>query len=238
MKSSEFRGSAMDRLLAEIEAEMRMTRRETGRDRLDPRVASALRAVPRHHYVPDAERDAAYANIPLPIGHGQTISQPFIVALMTELLDLEPESVVLEVGAGSGYQAAVLSRLAGRVYSLELRPELADAARRRLEAHGCDNVTVIQADGYQGWPEEAPYDAIIVTAASPDVPAPLREQLADGGRLVAPVGPRYSQQLIRIRREGDQYRRENLLGVAFVPLIGEHGWDKRGTVRWGEEEPE
>ena len=221
MTSSEFRGSAMDRLLAEIEAEMRMTRRETGRDRLDPRVASALRAVPRHHYVPDAERDAAYANIPLPIGHGQTISQPFIVALMTELLDLEPESVVLEVGAGSGYQAAVLSRLAGRVYSLELRPELADAARRRLEAHGCDNVTVIQADGYQGWPEQAPYDAIIVTAAAPRIPPALIDQLKIGGRMVIPVGETWGPQNLQlvVRQEDGTPEIRNVLAVAFVPLV-------------------
>ena len=221
MTSSELRGSAMDRLLAEIEAEMRMTRRETGRGRLSLRVASALRAVPRHHYVPDAERAAAYANIPLPIGDGQTISQPFIVALMTELLDLEPESVVLEVGAGSGYQAAVLSRLAGRVYSLELRPELADAARRRLEAHGCDNVTVIQADGYQGWPEQAPYDAIIVTAAAPRIPPALIEQLKIGGRMVIPVGETWGPQNLQlvIRKEDGTPEIRNVLAVAFVPLV-------------------
>lgn len=221
MTSSEFRGSAMDRLLAEIEAEMRMTRRETGRGRLSPRVASALRAVPRHHYVPDAERAAAYANIPLSIGHGQTISQPFIVALMTELLDLESDSIVLEVGAGSGYQAALLSQLAARVYSLELRRELADAARRRLAAHGCDNVTVIQADGYQGWPEQAPYDAIIVTAAAPRIPPALIEQLKVGGRMVIPVGETWGPQNLQlvVRQADGTPAVRNVLAVAFVPLV-------------------
>ena len=162
---------ALERLLAEIQSDMRMTRYETGRDRLAPRVEAALRSVARHEFVPPDERSAAYANIPLSIGEGQTISQPFIVALMTELLDLTPDSVVLEVGAGSGYQAAVLSRLAARVYTVELRRTLADSARDRLRRLGCTNVEVHQGDGYGGWPDEAPYDAIIVTAAAPSIPS-------------------------------------------------------------------
>jgi protein-L-isoaspartate(D-aspartate) O-methyltransferase len=145
---------------------------------------------------------------------------------------------VLEIGTGSGYQAAVLALIAGEVISVERLPRLAEEARRTLAELGYDNVRVVVGDGTQGWPEEAPYDAIMVTAASPEVPAPLLQQLADGGRLVAPVGPRHTQQLVRVRREGEEFGREDLLGVAFVPLIGEHGWDKRGSVHWWEEEAE
>jgi protein-L-isoaspartate(D-aspartate) O-methyltransferase len=203
----------------------------------DERVLEAMRAVPRHEFVPVHLRGASYRDAPLPIGEGQTISQPYIVAYMTAALKLSGEDKVLEVGTGSGYQAAVLAHIADRLITVERLPRLAQEAREKLAELGYDNVMVVVGDGTQGWPDEAPYDAIIVTAASPDVPEPLREQLADGGRLVAPVGPRYSQQLVRIWREGDTYRIDNLLGVAFVPLIGEHGWDRRGSVRWGEEEP-
>jgi protein-L-isoaspartate(D-aspartate) O-methyltransferase len=204
----------------------------------DERVLEAMRAVPRHQFVPAHLRGAAYRDAPLPIGEGQTISQPYIVAYMTAALELTGDERVLEVGTGSGYQAAVLALIAEQVISIERLPRLATEARERLAELGYDNVAVVVGDGSQGWPDEAPYDAIMVTAASPDVPAPLRWQLGEDGRLVAPIGPRYSQQLVRIRRAGHRFRSENLLGVAFVPLIGEHGWDKRGSVRWGEGEPE
>ena len=200
---------------------MRMTRYETGRDRLSPAVEAALRAVPRHEFVPAGERAAAYANIPLPIGDGQTISQPFIVALMTEMLDLAPASVVLEIGAGSGYQAAVLSLLADRVYTVELRRSLADAARDRLARLGYANVDVRHGDGYQGLPEHAPYDAIIVTAAAPSVPPALVAQLGARGRMMIPVGavwgPQKLQLLTRVATGGIEVR--DVLDVAFVPLV-------------------
>jgi protein-L-isoaspartate(D-aspartate) O-methyltransferase len=201
----------------------------------DERVLEAMRAVPRHCFVPEHMRGSAYRDSPLPIGQGQTISQPYIVAYMTETLELAGGEKVLEIGTGSGYQAAILAHIAGEVISVERLARLAEEARNTLSDLGYDNVRVVVGDGTEGWPEEAPYDAIMVTAASPDVPEPLREQLADGGRLVVPVGPRHTQQLVRIRREGDAFRREHLLDVAFVPLIGEHGWDKRGSVHWGEE---
>ena len=204
----------------------------------DERVLEAMRAVPRHEFVPPHLRGSAYRDAPLPIGEGQTISQPYIVAYMTAALELSDEDKVLEVGTGSGYQAAILAQIARQVISVERLPRLAGEARQKLAELGYDNVSVVVGDGTQGWPDEAPYDAIIITAASPEVPDPLRWQLAERGRLVAPIGPRYSQQLVRLRREGDEFRSENLLGVAFVPLIGEHGWDKRGSVRWGEEGPE
>jgi len=203
----------------------------------DERVLEAMRAVPRHCFVPEHIRGSAYRDVPLPIGEGQTISQPYIVAYMTAALELTGHEKVLEVGTGSGYQAAVLAYLVARVISVERLPRLAGEAREKLAHLGYGNVHVIVGDGTHGWPDEAPYDAIMVTAASPDVPEPLRWQLAEGGRLVAPIGPRYSQQLVRIRREEDAFRTENLLGVAFVPLIGEYGWGTRGSVRWGEEAP-
>jgi len=211
----------LERLLAEIRAEMQMTRRETGRGRLSPSVEAALRSVPRHEFVPENERMAAYANIPLPIGDGQTISQPFIVALMTEMLDLTPESVVLEIGAGSGYQAAVLSRLAARVYTLELRRSLADTASERLTRLGYDNVEVAQGDGYQGWPEHAPYDAVMVTAAAPAIPPALVDQLKPGGRMMIPTGSQWGPQKLRLvtKSVDGEVEVQDVLDVAFVPLV-------------------
>jgi protein-L-isoaspartate(D-aspartate) O-methyltransferase len=179
---------------------------------------------------------SAYRDSPLPIGQGQTISQPYIVAFMTEQLALTGSERVLEVGTGSGYQAAILSLLAAEVITVERFPSLAQEASELLGRLGYDNVRVKVGDGSLGWPEEAPYDAIMVTAASPDVPEPLKEQLAEGGRLLAPVGPRWTQELVRIRRTGGRLHTEVLMGVAFVPLIGEHGWQNRGIVHreWGE----
>ena len=191
----------------------------------DPRVLEAMRRVPRHLFVPPDYRDLAYSDGPLPIGHGQTISQPFIVAYMTALLRLKGDEKVLEIGTGSGYQAAVLAHLAREVHTVERIPALAEQARQRLEALGLDNVTVHLGDGTLGLPELAPFDAILVTAAAPKVPQSLLDQLADGGRLVIPVGSRGVQYLERWLRFGDEFRRQVLDPVAFVPLIGEEGWD-------------
>ena len=193
----------------------------------DPAVRRALAAVPRHAFVPDALGAQAYANGALPIGQQQTISQPFIVARMTELLLLTGTEKVLEIGTGSGYQTAVLARLCARVISVERVGELASAARRRLADLRLNNITVLQADGTLGRSEYAPYDAILVTAGAPDVPRPLLAQLADGGRLVLPVGDSESQQLLRITRRGDSFERETFDDCRFVPLIGRFGWSPR-----------
>ncbi|MCR4405739.1 MAG: protein-L-isoaspartate(D-aspartate) O-methyltransferase [Anaerolineae bacterium] len=192
----------------------------------DPLVLAAMRQVPRHLFVPVEMRDSAYRDAPLPIGEGQTISQPYIVALMTEMLELTGEERVLEIGTGSGYQAAVLSLLAREVYTVERLPTLARRAEELLYQLGYHNVHVRVGDGTLGWSEYAPYEAIIVTAASPDIPPPLLDQLADGGRFIAPIGPRWTQTLVRVRRKGDKFHREHLTSVAFVPLVGEHGWNE------------
>ena len=191
----------------------------------DPRVLKVMRTVPRHRFVPRHLWDQAYQDYPLPIGEDQTISQPYIVAMMTEALELIGTEKVLEIGAGSGYQAAVLAELAKEIYTIERIASLAHSAEQALKDLGYQNVQVIVADGTLGWPPESPYDAIMVTAGAPQVPQPLVEQLARGGRLVIPVGDRYSQNLTRIRRtpEGD-LRTEYLGGCRFVKLIGEHGW--------------
>jgi len=194
------------------------------RDIVDPRVLDAMRTVPRHRFIPQNLHPMAYADGPLPIGNNQTISQPYIVALMTQMLELSPDDVVLEIGTGSGYQAAILSRLAHAVYSLERYPELGDRAARRLAELGCDNVEVHIGDGSQGLPDMAPFDAIVVTAAAPAIPGPLRAQLADGGRLVLPVGDERQQVLQRVRRTGPPWKIENLIPVMFVPLYGRHGF--------------
>ena len=200
----------------------------------DARVLDAMLKVPRHLFVPDENRYAAYADAPLPIGCRQTISQPYIVALMSELLELTGSETVLEVGTGSGYQAAVLAHLAKKVYSLERIEELANKARQTLHSLALDNVEVIVADGSCGLPEHAPYGGIIVTAAAPDVPDPLKEQLDDGGRLVLPVGGQTGQILECWQRLGGQFKREHVVPVSFVPLIGEHGWksDERPSSWW------
>ncbi len=186
----------------------------------DPRVLDAMRSVQRHRFVPAALESEAYDDHPLPIAEGQTISQPYIVAIMTELLELEPDDKVLEVGTGSGYQAAVLSEIVGQVFSIEIVEELADSAAKILEILGYENVTVRAGDGYQGWPGEDPFDAIIVTAAPEQIPAPLLQQLAEGGRLVIPVGG-YSQELIQVRKENGVLKRRAIIPVRFVPMTGE-----------------
>ena len=190
----------------------------------DPRVLAAMQQVPRHLFVPHASLEEAYGDFPLPIGHGQTISQPYIVAYMTERLGLRGDEKVLEIGTGSGYQAAILGLLAREVHTVERIPALAEAARRRLAELGYTNVAVHLSDGTLGLPQHAPYDAILVTAAAPEVPRPLLEQLADGGRLLAPVGDRGFQHLERWTRLGDIWQRQVMESVAFVPLIGQHGW--------------
>ena len=207
-------------LLNEIEAEFRDTARWTGRETLSPRVADALRAVRREAFLASDSQHAAYENRPLSIGHGQTISQPFIVALMTELLDLTPEDTVLEIGTGSGYQAAVLAEVAGKVYSIEVIPELAAKAPAALSGHGYDNIELRTGDGSAGWPEHAPFDAIIVTAAARDVPSALLDHLRPGGRLVIPVGPPNGDQelLLIIKDVVGETHRNTILPVAFVPL--------------------
>jgi protein-L-isoaspartate(D-aspartate) O-methyltransferase len=188
------------------------------------RVLAAMEKVPRHLFVPEDLRREAYADRPLPIGDGQTISQPYIVALMTDLLDPHIGDRILEIGAGSGYQAAILAELASGVITIERIPAVAARARRNLSAAGARPVEVVLGDGTLGYPLKAPYQGIIVTAGTPEVPPPLIGQLADRGRLVAPVGPHGVQELIRIVREGERIRREPHGGVVFVPLIGEHGW--------------
>jgi protein-L-isoaspartate(D-aspartate) O-methyltransferase len=186
----------------------------------DPRVLDALRSVERHLFVPDDVLDRAYDDSPLFIGHGQTISQPYIVALMTEVLETTPDSRVLEVGTGSGYQAAVLSGLVAEVYTIEIVEALGVAARERLARLGYDNVHVRVGDGYRGWPEEAPFDRIIVTAAPPEIPPALVEQLADPGRLVLPVGTTY-QELVLVEKRDGKVSRRTVTGVRFVPMV--HG---------------
>ncbi len=190
--------------------------------RLDPTVLEAMRAVPRHEFVPEQHRANAYENRPLPIGYGQTISQPFIVALMTDLLDADEDDVVLEIGTGSGYQAAVLSPLVGRVYSIEIVPELGASAAERIERLDFDNVETKVGDGYYGWPEAAPFDGIVVTAAASHIPPPLVEQLKPGGRMVIPVGGPFSaQQLMLVEKQEDGgITTRQLLPVQFVPFTG------------------
>jgi protein-L-isoaspartate(D-aspartate) O-methyltransferase len=185
----------------------------------DEATLRAMRKVPRHLFVPEALAGQAYDDHPLPIGHGQTISQPYVVAFMTEALGLRGGERVLEVGTGSGYQAAVLAEIAERVYTIEIVAPLAEEARVRLKELGYDNVEVRAGDGYRGWPEAAPFDAIMVTAAAPRIPEPLRRQLRDGGRLILPVGDEW-QELVVVTRTGDAFEEKQVLPVRFVPMTG------------------
>jgi protein-L-isoaspartate(D-aspartate) O-methyltransferase len=224
-KMAELHRAEMATLLRDIAWETEQCRSLLGRDALDARVLEAIARVPRHDFVPEAEAAYAYRNGPLPIGHGQTISQPFIVALMTDLLQTAPHHVVLEVGCGSGYQSAVLSHLAKHVYSLEIVAQLAQEAGERLARLGCDNVTVRHGDGYLGWSEHAPFDGIIVTAAAPEIPPPLIAQLKPGGRMVIPLGLPHSRQdlLLLEKNAAGEVSMRNVLPVAFVPLTRDHG---------------
>jgi protein-L-isoaspartate(D-aspartate) O-methyltransferase len=190
----------------------------------DPRVLEAMSTVPRHEFVPPEERALAYSDQPLPIGEGQTISQPFMVAAMAEAMELAGNERVLEVGTGCGYQAAVLALLARDVYTVEFQAALAEAARERLARLGYGNVYVKIGDGTLGWPEAAPYDAILVTAGAPSMPPPLLEQLAEGGRLVIPIGTPEFQELRRVRKKEGRTTQEVLYDCRFVPLLGRYGW--------------
>lgn len=212
---------ANQRMLEEIERDVHYTRHLLGLDRLSEPVHAALLKVPRHAFVPDALQDAAYDNNPLPIGEGQTISQPYIVAIMTELLALRPEQQVLEIGTGSGYQAAILAQLARQVYSIEIVDSLARRAAQRLRLLGFDNVQTRCTDGYHGWPEAAPFDAIVISAATAAVPSPLFEQLAPGGRLIVPLDAGFDQELVLFNKSpGGELSQRKLLPVAFVPMTG------------------
>jgi len=215
-------------MLAAIEADFDRTAGQTGLDAMPAAVRAAVAAVPRHRFVPEDARPFAYENRPLPIGHGQTISQPYIVALMTALLELQPQDRVLEIGTGCGYQAAVLAQLAARVDSVEIVPELAAQARETLAALGIAGVAVHTGDGHRGWPAGAPYDKIIATAAAPSLPPAWLEQLAPGGRLVAPLGERDGVQWLDVlhkRSNGSKgsIQRQTTIGVRFVPLTGGDG---------------
>lgn len=191
----------------------------------DETVLRAMREIPRHLFVPDALKSQAYKDNALPIASKQTISQPFIVARMTELLELNPQSKVLEIGAGSGYQTAILAKLADRIYAIERVPLLMKEAAARFEKLQINNVTLICADGSLGWKNHAPFDAILVAAGSPTIPEPLLNQLKIGGRLVIPIGEdQKTQRLIRVTRTANNFQTEDFGACAFVPLIGEHGW--------------
>ncbi len=221
---SETREKARTQMMREIEAEVRSTSRWIGKSALDDRVMAAMAKVPRHEFVPADMESAAYRNEPLPIGFGQTISQPYIVALMTDLIAPLQGGVVLEVGTGCGYQTAVLAEVVGRVFTIEVVKELAEQAQARLARLRYRNISFRVGDGYHGWPEHAPYDGVIVTAAASEIPPALIEQLKTGGRMAIPVGTLWSgQNLLEVRKdqEGRIHQRE-VLPVAFVPLTGKH----------------
>ncbi|KJR96729.1 MAG: protein-L-isoaspartate O-methyltransferase [Desulfobulbaceae bacterium BRH_c16a] len=223
-ESEESFTSAREELVQKIEEDVRSTRFYIDKESLDPKVMAAMRSVPRHEFVPRSLRSYAYENRPLAIGYGQTISQPFIVALMTDLLEVAPTDRVLEVGTGSGYQAAILAQLVQRVYTIEIIEPLAKEAEERLERLEMSNIKTRIGDGYYGWSEAAPFDAIIVTAAAGQIPPPLIRQLKEGGRMVIPVGSGFqTQQLLLITKEGeDRITTRQILPVVFVPLTGSH----------------
>jgi len=211
-------------MIREIEADVRSTRHYTGRSVLDERVMAALAAVPRHEFVPEAYREHAYENRPLPIGHQQTISQPYIVALMTDLLDVGEDAVVLDIGTGSGYQAAVLAEIVRRVYSIEIVPELGEEAAERLRRLGYKNVEVRVGDGFFGWPEKAPFDGILIAAATDEIPQPLLDQLKPGARMILPLGKAWGNQDLLVVEKGEDGKTQerSIIPVRFVPLTGDH----------------
>jgi len=194
-----------------------------GRDIVDARVLKAMSVLPRHRFVPDRLQAMAYQDTPLPIGRGQTISQPYIVALMSQLLAVEPGQRILEIGTGSGYQAAVLAEMDASVYSIEIAPELGHQAKKALDPLGYKTIHLKIGDGYQGWPQYAPFDGIIVTCAPTRIPEPLKIQLAEGGRMVIPVGPRNHQQLVLLTKEHGEIRQEKVVDVRFVPMVDASG---------------
>lgn len=212
----------VQQMLSDIREEFVYFQNILGKKSISDKVMSALAKVPREKFVPDTWRRLAFANGPVSIGEGQTISQPFIVAIMTELLEPEAEDVMLEVGTGSGYQAAVLAELVAHVYSIEIIPALAQSAQQRLCELGYENISIKQDNGYAGWPEYAPYDGVIVTAAAPHIPPPLLEQLKPGARLIMPVGYPYDfQELIMVEKDHDgTIDMRSIMGVSFVPLTG------------------
>jgi len=214
----------MAQMLRDIRQEVEFTKGWIGRDRLDARVMAAMKNVPRHQFIPEESRYAAYVNGPVAIGHGQTISQPYIVALMTDLLKPSADDVILEVGTGSGYQAAVLSHLVKKVYSIEIVAALAQEAAERLKRLHYANIEVRSGDGYLGWREHAPFEGIIVTAAAPTIPPPLIEQLKPGGNMVIPVGSPFGRQVLSVVSKDDSGHTvtNKLISVAFVPLTGNH----------------
>lgn len=200
--------------------EQMVKRQLESRDIKHPGVLAAFRKVPRHLFVNAANQPDAYADHPIPIGHGQTISQPYVVAFMTQALAPKPTDRVLEIGTGSGYQTAILAQVVAAIYAIEIVPELAELAQKNLGACGVSNVHVRHGDGRRGWPEHAPYDAILAAAAAEDVPPALKEQLVDGGRMILPVGGRDVQTLRLLRKEDGELRVEDLLDVRFVPMTG------------------
>jgi protein-L-isoaspartate(D-aspartate) O-methyltransferase len=212
----------VEKMMADIDSEVFYTRKMIGRESLDSRVMEAMRAVPRDKFVPDELKARAFDNGPLPIGHQQTISQPYIVALMSDLLNPDENDVILEIGTGSGYQTAILSCLVKQVYSMEFIKELCESASTRLKQLGYHNVKTCTGNGHKGWPEHAPYDGIIVTAAATHIPPALVEQLKPGGRLVIPVGMSgFHQELMLVEKDqGGETQVKSVLGVAFVPLVG------------------
>ena len=214
-------GDPVQAMLDEIAADTRETAARTGRAALSDRVMGAMSRVPRDVFVPDSLRASAWLNRPFPIGHGQTVSQPFVVALMTELANPQTRDRVLEIGTGSGYQTAILAELAESVFTVETIPELAAAARARLDSLGYDTIEYRTGDGHAGWPEAAPYDAIVVTAAPETVPEALTTQLAPGGRLVIPVGRRHEAQMLTLieKSPDSTLKAREILPVAFVPLV-------------------
>ncbi len=209
-------------MLADIDAEVEYTQHMIGKAALDARVMQAMGTVPRDEFVPANMKAAAFENGPLPIGYGQTISQPYIVALMTDMLEPEPDHTVLEIGTGSGYQTAILSQLCAKVYTMEVVPELSTAAATLFEKLGYKNIETRVGNGYQGWPDHAPYDGIIVTAAASYIPEALVDQLKPGGRMAIPVGMPYSHQELMLVTKDVQGKTDtrSVLGVAFVPLVG------------------
>ena len=210
----------LQRMLKDIENEVKFTRNYTGKNALDTRVMAAMKQVSRHEFIPRELHYRAYDNGPLSIGSGQTISQPYIVALMSDLLETKPGDSILEIGTGSGYQAAILSRLVQQVYSVEIIENLAAKVHNRLNKLGYNNISLRTGDGYLGWPEYAPFDGIIVTAAAPYIPSPLIEQLKAGARMVIPVGLPYSYQELMVveKKASGEIETQSILGVSFVPL--------------------
>ena len=223
--TSDVRGKQSQQMLREIDQDALYASSTLARNHIDTRVMDVMAKVPRHEFVPAYLRDSAYLNVPLPIGHGQTISQPFIVALMTDLLETKKDDVVLEIGTGSGYQAAVLSGLVKKVYTVEVIKELGESARERLSRLGYKNVEVRIADGYFGWEERSPFDSIIVTAAAGHVPPPLIRQLKPGGRIVIPIGGTYQVQMLMVvaKDASGTLKTRQVLPVRFVPLTGKAG---------------